>query len=198
MSYSITQADLARNDLAVIAREYEVIPLADPIINSIEFYRGSGSSKPTSHHYGKHGLIIHTHEVVKLCCLNLHYCESLAKTTVNPAAMYLAALYHDFGKIYDYEERADNEWVKTDYAREIHHVTSSVIFWNTIYNQHRHDTLITDELSYAITHAMLAHHGQRSWGSPVSPNTQMAWLLHLCDAMSARMDDCTKSERPIE
>ena len=37
-----------------------------------------------------------------------------------------------------------------------------------------------------------AHHGIRAWGSPVSPNTQLAWLLHLSDNLSARLNDCDR------
>ena len=41
-----------------------------------------------------------------------------------------------------------------------------------------------------VLHAILSHHGRREYGSPVSPSTRIAWLLHLCDSISARMFDC--------
>jgi 23S rRNA maturation-related 3'-5' exoribonuclease YhaM len=43
-----------------------------------------------------------------------------------------------------------------------------------------------------VTHAILSHHGQREWGSPVRPATKLAWILHTCDMMSARVNDCDK------
>jgi 23S rRNA maturation-related 3'-5' exoribonuclease YhaM len=46
-----------------------------------------------------------------------------------------------------------------------------------------------------ITHNILSHHGMREWGSPVAPATKEAWILHLCDNMSARLDDCNKHDK---
>jgi 23S rRNA maturation-related 3'-5' exoribonuclease YhaM len=46
-----------------------------------------------------------------------------------------------------------------------------------------------------ITHNILSHHGQRAYGSPVFPATREAWVLHLADNLSARLDDCDKHDR---
>ena len=40
-----------------------------------------------------------------------------------------------------------------------------------------------------VLHCILSHHGQRAWGSPVAPKSIEAWILHLCDGLSARADD---------
>jgi 3'-5' exoribonuclease len=45
-----------------------------------------------------------------------------------------------------------------------------------------------------VLHNILAHHGQRAWGSPVAPATKEAWILHLADNLSARLDDCDKHD----
>jgi 3'-5' exoribonuclease len=43
-----------------------------------------------------------------------------------------------------------------------------------------------------VLHDILAHHGKREFGSPVAPRTRAAYLVHLCDSISARMNDCER------
>jgi 23S rRNA maturation-related 3'-5' exoribonuclease YhaM len=45
-----------------------------------------------------------------------------------------------------------------------------------------------------IIHNILSHHGKREYGSPVSPATKEAWILHQADNLSARLDDCDKHD----
>lgn len=82
---------------------------------------------------------------------------------------------------------ASEGWCAVDHKNKIHHITRSAIVWNSA--SERLQSCERDE----VTHAILAHHGRREWGSPVIPQTRMAWLLHLCDGISARIDDCVKS-----
>jgi len=65
------------------------------------------------------------------------------------------------------------------------------IVWSKAFDQFAtHDSaLFTPEMHDEVLHAILAHHNLREWGSPISPATRTAWLLHLCDSISARMDD---------
>jgi 23S rRNA maturation-related 3'-5' exoribonuclease YhaM len=49
--------------------------------------------------------------------------------------------------------------------------------------------IIYDKYHERVCHAILAHHGTREWGSPIAPLSRVAWLVHLCDNLSARMYD---------
>lgn len=184
-------------DLQIKANQLNVRYLANKVLERNDFRIWSGSSKPEQHHYGNCGLLIHTQEVVHLCLLN----EQAMNLGLDRQLVYLAALYHDIGKVWDYtpnmphgqidsfetlSELGDSacyNWSSTDHKYKIHHITRSALFFNE--NVHI-DPKDEDE----ITHAILAHHGLREWGSPVTPKTKLAWLLHLCDNMSARMYDC--------
>lgn len=154
-----------------------------------EFQFWSGSHNRLLHHYGKGGLVQHTLEVVEL---GLHTIPELNLCgKVDPIEYYLAALFHDTGKIYDYEPLDDNyrDWAPTEHRRIIHHIPRSALIW--------HDMVIKDSELYeryhdSVLHAILAHHGKREHGSPVAPKTHVAWMLHLCDGLSARMNDCDK------
>lgn len=154
-----------------------------------EFEFWSGSHRPDYHHYGRGGLVRHTLEVVEL---GLHTIPELNLCgKVDPIEYFLAALFHDTGKMYDYEPTDDNykEWRPIDHKRLIHHLPRSAIIW--------HDTAkkfgeIYERYHDSVLHAILAHHGQREFGSPVAPKTRVAWMLHLCDSLSARMDDADR------
>lgn len=176
-----------------------------------EFYRfplWTGSSSPEVHHYGTGGLCRHTLEVAELCLQSANYYRN---HDVDKQLLFLAALYHDVGKMWDYEPDDEanakelrpypvaggwHHWRKAEHKYQIHHIPRSAIYWNeqcakiNAVNEQAGVDRISQEAIDSVTHAILAHHGQKTWGSPVEPRTRMAWLLHCNDQLSARMDDC--------
>ena len=168
------------------AKELNVEDVAFHVLNHPRFFLWSGSSKPNQHHYGKHGLIVHTAEVAHLCHIN----NLVFKSSIDDRWLYLAALFHDCGKMWDYEPLSENyeTWGSTSHKRQVHHISRSALIWHEATLNHKVEGL-TQSIIDDILHAILAHHGQRDYGSPVAPNTQLAWMLHLCDGISARMYD---------
>ena len=166
----------------------DIVEMSDYVLDSKEFQTWSGSSTASQHHYGKGGLIRHSYEVIHIG----YSVIDLLQPTVTKQEMFLAGLYHDVGKVKDYihtdEEMSD--WISTIHKRNIHHISRSAIMWTKAVTE----LGLFKELEDSILHAILSHHGCREWGSPVAPNSQLAWLLHLSDGLSARMDDCTKCD----
>ena len=171
--------------------------VSNVVIDDERFPLWSGSSKEYQHHYGKGGLLKHTCEVIRLCILNNRQLEA----GIDERQLFLAALFHDCGKMWDYEPTWENrddwrqerfinyhKWNSTNHKRQIHHISRSGIVWSKASENMGESQEWCDE----VLHAILAHHGQREWGSPVGPNTKLAWMLHLCDCISARMDDATR------
>lgn len=72
--------------------------IALTILNDERFPIWSGASKPEQHHYGKHGLLLHTYEVIRLC-LDVNVTMG---TKVDKRELYYSALFHDAGKMFDY------------------------------------------------------------------------------------------------
>lgn len=179
-----TEINAALEYLKVTSHLYNVNEIAKVVLEDPRFPLWSAAARPELHHYGEGGLVRHTAEVVELCMVNQRM--MMVATEDDERAMYLAALYHDYGKIWDYTPvkggEYSGEWTYTQHKTEIHHISRSGLMWM----QNCKGYPRAEE----IWHAILAHHGRRDWGSPVPPNTRMAWLLHLCDCISARMDDC--------
>ena len=78
-----------------------------------------------------------------------------------------------------------------DFVRKIGHVTKSGMIWTDAWNNYATDKLKQEdpEMHDRVLHNILSHHGPVEWGSVVPPATREAWLLHLCDNMSARIND---------
>ena len=162
--------------------------LASELIDNPKFQVWSGSSKKEQHHYGRSGLIIHTAEVVSLCFSSI----SVIDVEIDKEELFLSALYHDAGKLYDYspiDGTNYREWEGAEHKRLIHHISRSALIWSDevrkypeLERKHRDNVL----------HNILSHHGRREWGSPVAPKSKAAWILHLNDCLSARLNDCDK------
>lgn len=159
---------------------------------SESFRKWSGSSKKEQHHYGDGGLKRHTDEVTVLMLQT----KQTLNLDIPDDVIILTARFHDIGKIWDYERINCNplgeQWVSTEHKRKIHHISRSALEWSRMVEK----TGLYKDWEDEVLHAILAHHGLREWGSPVAPATKLAWLLHLCDGLSARMDDCDKTTEP--
>lgn len=177
--------------LSILAMRLNVIAISDIVLKDPRFPLWSGSSVPEKHHYGKGLLAEHTCEVAELCLCNNEYFPLGKK--VNDQQLFLAALFHDVGKMWDYRPIDDTykEWEGTTHKRMIHHISRSALVWQEAASKF---SFLWDKDE--VLHAILAHHGMREWGSPVSPGTRLAWLLHLCDGISARMDDALRRGHP--
>lgn len=120
------------------------------------------------HHTFEGGLAIHTLEVVETV---------ISMTNANENAV-AAAMMHDFAKVYEYDIVGD-KIIKLPFSRLVGHVVYSwYLFMRRAHWQLDQETI--DEIS----HAMLAHHGRREWGSPVEPQTDIAFALHSADMLS--------------
>jgi len=191
--------------LKCIAARLGVEKIANHVLENPKFEIWSGSSKVSQHHYGKHGLLDHTYDVVNLCQMMSTY--YLSRHKVNEVVVFLGALFHDFGKIYDYEPLDDEmtTWGSTDRKRLIHHVSRSSVEWTFACtnatdqwssaewkfacSKSEAPEKCTETLFESVLHVILCHHGQRLAGSPVAPKSREAWLVHQCDGISARMND---------
>lgn len=161
--------------------------------NYPSFFEMPASPQPFQHHHTVCGLAQHTAEVIQLG-LQTRAVLSL-ENAVSYDEYFLAALYHDAGKVLAYGKLEDGTWKKTDASRKFHHIYLGTKIFSAM--------LAKEKLNYPeeggeIIHAIMAHHGRREWGSPVSPATPLAQLLHQSDLTSARMNDIVRGIDPLD
>lgn len=162
----------------------EVLNVAMVLLGDNLFQICSGSSKPGQHHYGNRGLIRHTAEVINLTdIVRIQYQDSY---DVDKTELFFAALFHDSGKMFDYECSQFEGWHSVDHKRMIHHISRSGIIWNDAVKTNQE---LYDKYFEKVLHAILSHHMSREAGSPVAPKSRVAWMVTLCDNLSARMYD---------
>lgn len=180
--------------LVEASKVHGVEKLANVILSDERFSRWSGSSASRQHHYGDGGLLQHTWEVWSLASQTFEFYRigmkaGIMEVTHLPTMreLFLACLYHDVGKMWDYV-KIDGVWQSAPHKRLIHHISRSAVEWTKAVEKTGEGRDIED----SVLHAILAHHGQRAWGSPVAPSSRLAWLVHISDMMSARMNDADK------
>lgn len=167
----------------------EVEKIVNILLKDDRFIKCSGSSKPHQHHYGDNGLLLHTAEVIVLC--NKVRNEYSDVYDIDSLELFFAALFHDSGKMFDYTKNQATtepslEWTGNDHKRMIHHISRSGIIWNDAIKTNQK---LYDKYFEKVLHAILSHHMCREAGSPVAPKSRVAWILTLCDNLSARMYD---------
>ena len=181
-------------DLAVLAALAgdDVLKLCRPVIDDPDFATWSGSIK-NRHHYGAGGLQYHTFEVVVLCLRHADFAREEGHV-VDDKVLMCAAMWHDMAKVRDYSRPSyhilgtPELWENAPHHRLIHHISASAIEWNLHARACRAAPALVDH----VTHCILSHHAAH--GSPIMPKTREAWILHLCDCMCARVDDCGRVE----
>lgn len=175
--------------------------LASIVLDDPRFAKWSGSGNPKGHHYGEGMLAQHTLEVVELSLANNQYFYKFKKSA-DPEYLFLAALYHDVGKMWDYsplppiELPADagifaegrgayQEWEYSLHRKYIHHIPRSAIEWSKAFD--KYGLYLPSGAHDEILHGILSHHGRLEWHSPVEPQNALGWVLHLSDMLSAQM-----------
>lgn len=142
------------------------------VLNDPKF--ATAPAAATHHHNYDGGLAEHTLEVAQ-------FAMEFAKGFGVSHLALVAAIFHDFHKVHEYVFVVD-KIEKTPYLYETGHVVGSWEYFRAVAHA---EGFSPDEID-AISHALLAHHGRREWGSPVEPATPLAWALHSADMLSSR------------
>jgi len=137
------------------------------------------------HHPYRSGLLTH---IVRL----MHLVDSVTsafndnmypggKYRVNRDMLILGAFLHDLFKISEYSSMGDYE----NYGNLVPHLPKGAIEANRKMDKIEN---FPEDLRDQITHLILSHHGEIAYGSPVTPCTVEAVILHYCDNLAAKAD----------
>lgn len=129
------------------------------------------------HHAFPGGLLNHTWQMLHMF-EGLYPC--LPYDDVKPERVILATMFHDYGKVYEYNKEGETQ----EAMYLLGHIYISAY--------KLHDELkkaeVDEHEAQRIVHCILAHHGQREYGSPVLPCMQEAVIINYLDNLSAKTD----------
>lgn len=149
-----------------------------------EFKKHSCALK--NHHAFVGGLLQHT-----LCVTNSAHKLCSSYKQADRDVVITAALLHDVGKL-----REISNFPNLEFTREgacMGHLVMSMLEVAP-YLERVTDGVTRDKLANCI----LAHHGQREWGSPVTPVCIEAWIVHVCDLLDARVEAIIEASERVE
>jgi 3'-5' exoribonuclease len=141
-------------------------------------YATSPAGKSVHHSYVG-GLLEHSLEVLSICKVFVSLFPR-----INSDFLYSGALLHDIGKISDFEFN-NMAYDLTATAKLLGHITVGTRIVDK-YMQAIPD--FPSDLNLELTHMLIAHHGQKEWGSPEVPKTLEAYALSYADMASAKIN----------
>ncbi len=138
------------------------------------FKKGVAAKK--YHHAYIGGLLQHTANVAEIV-YNLAIYYNLRRDLA-----VAGALFHDLGKIWEFN-------LKPKFEHDPHYSKFGHIFLASYHIKSKSlEYGLPKDLANEIVHIILSHHGEYSKGSPVSPKTPEALLVHLVDNLDAQMN----------
>lgn len=202
----IPLAELTARDAAVRA---ELSPPAAALLDvvlahvGVERYRRAAAAERLHHAVAPHGLWWHSLEVAE-AALALARAIPTYREALAVDVLVLGALLHDLGKVLEYEVLAGIGIRRAPLAQARYHTTLGIQLVTEAVT--RGEAMLTAAgtprwLIDAVLHVIESHHALKEWGSPTAPASREAWLLHLADMASAKLqalsDDVT-SATPLD
>lgn len=133
------------------------------------------------HHSYTTGLAEHTCSLLGLADMLAAPGGPYAHHKLDMDIVRAALLLHDLGKIDEYSEGETPEM--TPEGKMIGHIMYAAIWFSNACLTCK----VPKSVARAVMHAVLAHHGERAWGSPVEPCTPEAVFVHNIDRLDAQM-----------
>lgn len=129
----------------------------------------------SQHHAEEFGLLYHT---ARMMMAGDAICK--VYTAANRDLVIAGCLFHDYGKIWEMKPTAAGNGEYTEYML-LGHIPIGAMKVKEFYDEGR----LTKDEYLQLAHIVLAHHGQLEWGSPVTPKTFEAKIVHALDSLDA-------------
>ena len=128
------------------------------------------------HHNIPGGLLYHSYNVaINAWNIAVHYSD------IDRDLVVAGALIHDIGKCYEYTEDSK----LSSMGQFSDHITIVCSLLDSLYKTGKYK--LTESLYNHLRHILISHHGKTEWGSPRTPATQEAMVVHLADYIDTQM-----------
>ncbi len=138
------------------------------------------------HHAIRGGLVEHVLSMLKLSKKIVeHYRDfpSDAGIKINEDLLYAGVIFHDIGKMWEISGKNEN-YSFSDEGKLLGHIS---IGFDLVSKYIDKIPEFPSTLKLCILHLILSHHGEREYGSPVTPKIPEALILHYVDNLDAKL-----------
>jgi 3'-5' exoribonuclease len=153
------------------------------------------------HHARRGGLLEHTAQMMRSA-----KALSTAYAALNWDLIFAGVLFHDCGKLWELDYPAQGFLSPmTTIGELLGHITVGIEVVNKLWRTLETSPEFTattqpprEMVRQHLLHLIASHHGLKEYGSPVTPRTQEAWMLHHIDNIDAHLEMLaqTYAEKP--
>ncbi len=154
-------------------KKFVKIVMADELV---EPYFDTAPGAKSVHHAYLNGLLEHTLGVCKNC---VSICANYPQ--LDKQVLLVAALFHDVGKIQELSGALATEY--TNKGKLVGHISLGM----QLFEKYLEKAKIEEHLALHFKHLILSHHGELEFGSPKTPATAEAFILHYADNIDAKI-----------
>jgi 3'-5' exoribonuclease len=171
---------LQLSDLAAQVKNSYLKSLLRSFLTDVDFVRQMKQSPAAKamHHAYLGGLLEHTVSVTRLLG---RICDHYPR--LDRDLLVTGAILHDIGKLEEFSYHLQLDY--TDAGRLLGHVVLGVQRVQEKINKIKG---FPADLSLALQHLMISHHGEYEFGSPKRPKTLEAFALNYADDLDAKMN----------
>ena len=148
--------------------------LADPVIRA-KLLAAPGAK--SMHHAYRGGLLEHTLAVCRAVLALCQLYPSLDRDT-----LLAAAAFHDIGKAWELSSGLTRDY--TDQGQMLGHIVLSMGVLEPFLRKAKD---VDPGLALHFKHMLVSHHGEFAFGSPKTPMTPEAMILHFADNIDAKL-----------
>lgn len=135
------------------------------------------------HHAYLHGLAEHTLSMLGAArAVCRHYNAMYGRDFVDENLVRCGVWLHDWAKIHD--ARLEGvAWVESETSQLVGHIPQCA----AVIAEVGHEIEVAESVVIELQHLVLSHHGQFEYGSPVTPKTREAIVLHNIDMLDSKL-----------
>ena len=138
----------------------------------------------SNHHAYLSGLLEHCLSMCHVALRLADHYELYYPGLINRDLLIAGVILHDFAKVWELSYRRAFDY--TTAGRLVGHIPMGAEHVSRVAARAKRP--ISEDLQTHLKHLVLAHHGELSYGSPVTPKTAEAFLLHQIDMIDSRMN----------
>ncbi|ACD83454.1 HD domain-containing protein [Candidatus Methylacidiphilum infernorum] len=143
------------------------------------------------HHNFRGGLLRHVCQMIEAADALM-----LAYPSYNWDLVKAGILFHDCGKLWENDFQEKGFAMKRNKSAElIGHIPLGVEVVNSLWRSlQKNEEFLnnsippTEEVRIHLLHLIIAHHGLKEHGSPITPRTPEAWIIHVLDNLDAKLE----------